>query len=112
VWADSGVSFFISRADLPATLSEEEVETVLGQALAAWRSPECTAVEPIFAGWTDDSAAAQDAVNTIAWVADWHDRDLPASVPGNTDIAYRGKGTSWHIAEASGVWRPSTIARG
>jgi len=99
-WVNPDVSFYLSRKGLPAGISEAVAEDALSVALAAWQAPECSAVRPTFAGWVDDAPAPRDDANTVAWVSDWAARGLPKSVPGNTELTYRGLAGVWQIAEA------------
>lgn len=99
-WADGNVDFYLSREGLPEPVSEADAVAAVEDALAAWQKPECTSVKPRFAGWADEAPTPEDEVNTIGWISDWHAKDLPTSAPGNTDLAYRGSASAWHIAEA------------
>lgn len=99
-WSSPRVGFTLSRAGLPAGLSQEDLGQALAQALEAWKSANCTAIDPYFAGWTADEPASKDGVNTIAWISDWKKQGYPALSPGYTDIQYRGHDGIWEIADA------------
>jgi hypothetical protein len=90
----------LSERELPAGVSQEDMEQALATALDAWKATACTAVEPYFAGWSADGPASKDGVNTIAWIADWGERGYPTQSPGYTDIQYHGHDGIWEIADA------------
>ncbi len=99
-WVGSEVPFHLSEGELPAGLGKAEVEQALSRSLATWSSPECSAIQPVFAGWSQEPAGSRDGKNTIAWIVDWVDRGFPEAAPGNTDMQYRGRDEQWRIAEA------------
>jgi hypothetical protein len=99
-WQEGIVSFALSDRDLPAGISKSDVESALASSLDTWNAPACSAQRVAFTGWVPDAPAAKDGTNTIAWVADWQQRDFPVDAPGNTDVQYRGSDNDWRIAEA------------
>jgi hypothetical protein len=99
-WSSNQVSFSLSSNDLPQGVTKAQVEEALSASLQTWIAPECSAIEPIFEGWTDAPPATRDGKNTIAWVNDWTKRGFPKLAPGNTDMQYRGHDDAWEIAEA------------
>ena len=99
-WGSPRVGFTLKTGDLPDGVSQADVELALATALDAWKAPDCTAIEPYFAGWTPDEPASKDGVNTIAWIADWAKRGYPTQSPGYTDMQYHGHDGRWEIADA------------
>jgi hypothetical protein len=99
-WASPHVAFSLNDASLPAGVTKAKMEEALAGALDAWAAPECSVVEPYFAGWTSDAAAAKDGVNTISWVDDWKERGFPSVSPGSTVMQYHGHDGIWEIADA------------
>lgn len=100
VWAEREPGFYLVNEGLPAGVSPEAAEQVVGDSLGAWDSVDCGDVRPFFAGWVEATPAAMDGLNTIAWVSDWKARGYPSTAPGNTDVQYRGHEGAWQIAEA------------
>lgn len=99
-WASNQVGFSMSESNLPTGVTKQQMEQALTDSLAAWLEPECSAIEPIFYGWSDEEPLPRDGKNTIAWVTDWAERGFPELTPGNTDMQYHGHDGSWDIAEA------------
>lgn len=98
-WSAVAVPFLLSDRTLPSGLDKATVEEALARSLDAWIAPECSQIEPIFAGWTHRAPEPLDGDNTIAWVEDWAARGFPSSAPGSTDVQYRGHDDDWQIAE-------------
>lgn len=98
-WNALVIPFVLSDQNLPPGLEKTDIELALSASLAAWAAPECSPIEPFFAGWTDEAARPMDGDNTIGWVTDWQARGYPSSAPGSTDVQYRGHGAEWRIAE-------------
>jgi hypothetical protein len=99
-WPPGDVVFRVSTDGAPPHFSEAELAEEIERAMEAWRAPECGVAAPRFDRAQSETAEVGDGTNTIAWVSEWEARGLDASVPGYTDIAYRGDETGWRIAEA------------
>lgn len=99
-WSAPRVGFSMSASNLPAGITQSQMEQALASALDAWTAPECSVVEPYFAGWITEPAAAKDGVNTISWVADWSGAGFPTLSPGTTVMQYHGHDGVWEVADA------------
>lgn len=102
-WPSAHAAFYLSRASLPDGVTEAAAEDAFSRAMKAWQAPSCSQLVVEFAGWTDKVPREADEQNTIGWVTDWTSRNLPSTVPGNTDIAYQRDAAGWHIGEAD-IW--------
>jgi hypothetical protein len=99
-WPTREVPYRVYTA-MPAGLDRAAALAAIEAAAATWNAVECTDVELVFAGFTDEPPVAGDDVNTIAFVqTGWTAMGLDADAAATTDVRYASRSDETRIVEA------------
>ena len=99
-WPTREVPFHVHTA-MPAGLDRAAALAAIEAAAATWNAVDCTDVQLVFAGFTDEPPVAGDDVNTIAFVlSDWTAMGLDADAAATTDVRYASRTDETRIIEA------------
>lgn len=83
------------------SVSEAELDAAVAQAFAEWAAVECADLVIVHLPPGSGTATETDGVISVrAFGDEWNDRGYPASAAGRTEVAYRGSGDEWSIADA------------
>lgn len=87
-WPTREIPYRVHTA-MPAGLDRAAALAAIEAAAATWNAVECTDVQLVFAGFTDEPPVAGDDVNTIAFVqTDWTAMGRDADAAATTDVRY------------------------
>lgn len=99
-WPTREIPYRVHTA-MPAGLDRAAALAAIEAAAATWNAVECTDVQLVFAGFTDEPPVAGDDVNTIAFVqTDWTAMGLDADAAATTDVRYASRSDETRIVEA------------
>ncbi len=98
VWEEQIVLELSERGLDP--LRRSPVETILSEAIATWRVPDCAEVAMTATGSTPAPARPNDGRNTIEWVTRWDARGFESGAAATTDLHVERTGDAWRIVEA------------
>ena len=99
-WSTREIPYRVHTA-MPAGLDRAAALAAIEAAAATWNAVECTDVQLVFAGFTDEPPVAGDDVNTIAFVqTGWTAMGLDADAAATTDVRYASRSDETRIVEA------------